>query len=91
MLTKIASKHMCNEKIYYIISCDRILFQIVNYNKAKKEEKYFQFVNVFHIIRLGKPIIDFESTCFVSISKGGEHIRQALNKQQWLGHGKVHK
>jgi hypothetical protein len=30
MLTKIASKHMCNEKIYYIISCDRILFQIVN-------------------------------------------------------------
>jgi hypothetical protein len=30
MLTNIASKRMCSEKIYYIISCDIIWLHIVN-------------------------------------------------------------
>jgi hypothetical protein len=78
MLTKITSKHMCNENVYYIISCDRIWLQIVNYNKVKKEEKYLQFVNCFPSCHFGETR-DWlwKHSCFVLVSKGGEHTRQA--------------
>jgi hypothetical protein len=55
------SQHVPNEKIYAIIRHDGIQLQVEKHSKAEKEKKYVQFVTFFHLLKLGKPITDFES------------------------------
>ncbi len=82
---------MCNEKIYYIISYDINLVLDCQLKQGEKRRKLPPICQCILSCHIGETHYRlWKHSCFVSVSKG-EHTRQALNKQQWSSHGKVHK
>jgi len=53
------SHHIWNKNIHGITSGDKIQLQVEKESKAKKEKMLFV---TFQLLKLGKPIINFEST-----------------------------
>jgi hypothetical protein len=48
-----------NEKLYATIGGDTILSQVVNARKVEK--KYVQFIAIWHLLKQGYSMIDFEA------------------------------
>jgi len=55
------SQHVWNENIYAITGHDGIQLQVKSTVKPKRKKKNMQFVTLFHLLKLGKPITNFES------------------------------
>ncbi len=54
------TQHQKNEKAYASRGPDSIVELVVNGRKAEKKKQIGQFVAIFHLLKHGRPMTDFE-------------------------------
>jgi hypothetical protein len=54
------SQHQHNERVHATQGSNSITNMVVNGGKVKKKKKFVQFVAIFHLLKHGKPITNFE-------------------------------
>lgn len=54
------NSHVKNEKLFATRGLDTIDVQLENGGKVERKKKYIQFVAIWHFLKQGHPMIDFE-------------------------------
>ncbi len=61
------NSHVKNEKLLTVRGLDIVDVQLENGGKVEKEKKYIQFVAIWHLLKQGRPMIDFERLKFLKV------------------------
>jgi hypothetical protein len=54
------NSHVKNEKFFVAKGLDMVVAQLEDGGKAERKKKYIQFVVIWHLLKQGHPMIDFE-------------------------------